>query len=143
MPNPIRPHHADRAGAVAGYMMLLAAPFTFGILAWVALVFAWLRRGVPDDVARSHYRHQVKSFIDDAVVLILSVAVGWTALAAGLGGLLGFSGVKLPFGLDASHLGAWAVALAILWAILWLYGFIGLIVGSLRGVLRLTRGQTI
>lgn len=135
--------HADRAGVLAGYLMLLAAPFTFGVLAWVALVLAWLRRGVGDEVARSHYRHQVKSFADDAVVLVLSVVVGWTALASGLGSLIGLSGAKLPFGLDASHLGVSTVALVIVWLILWLYGFIGLIVGSARGILRLSRGQAI
>jgi uncharacterized membrane protein len=135
--------HADRAGVLAVYLMLLAAPFTFGVLAWVALGLAWFRRGIADEVARSHYRHQIRSFVDDAVVLVLSIVVGWTALAGGVGSLIGFTGAKLPFGLQPAHLGAWTVALVILWLALWLYGFIGLIVGSVRGVLRLSRGQAI
>ena len=140
MTSPSRP---DRAGALAGYLMLLAAPFTFGVLAWAALVLAWARRGAADEVARSHFRHQLRSFVDDAIVLVLSVAVGWTALASGGGSLIGLTGAALPFGLKAAHLGGWAIALAVLWLGLWLYGFIGLIVGSLRGVLRLSRGQAI
>jgi uncharacterized membrane protein len=135
--------HADRAGVLAVYLMLLASPFTFGFLAWVALLIAWLRRGIADEVARSHYRHQIRSFVDDAVVLVLSVLVGWAALAGGVGSLLGLSGVALPFGLQASHLGAWTGGLVILWLGLWLYGFVGLIAGSARGVLRLSRGQAI
>ena len=137
------PTHGERAGAFAGYMMLLAAPFTFGVLAWVALLMAWLRRGAADEVARSHYRHQIRAFVDDAIVLVLSVVVGWAALAGGLGAALGFTGVTLPFGLDASQLGAWTLGLAALWLILWLWGFIGLIVGSIRGVLRLAHGRDI
>jgi uncharacterized membrane protein len=135
--------HAGRGGALAGYLMLLAAPFTFGFLAWIALLVAWFGRGVADEVARSHYRHQIRSFVDDAVALVLSVVVGWTALASGVASLLGLSGVALPFGLEAARLGGWAIALAVLWLVLWLYGLVGLIVGSLRGVLRLSRGQAI
>jgi uncharacterized membrane protein len=137
------PTHGERGTAALVYGLLLAAPFTFGVLAWVALIIAWVRRGAVDEVARSHHRHQLRAFVDDAVVLVLSVIVGWAALAGGIGSALGIAGVELPFGLEARHLGAWTVGLALLWLVLWLWGFIGLIVGSLRGALRLARGQAI
>jgi uncharacterized membrane protein len=137
------PTHGERGTAALVYVLLLAAPFTFGVLAWAALLIALVRRQAGDEVARSHYRHQLRAFVDDAVVLVLSVIVGWTALAGGLGAMLGVGGVALPFGLDARQLGAWTIGLALLWLVLWIYGFVGLIVGSLRGVLRLARGQAI
>ena len=43
----------------------------------------------------------------------------------------------------ARDLAAWTIGLAVTWLALWLYGFIGLIVGSIRGLLRLARGQAI
>ncbi len=137
------PTHGERGGAALGYFLLLIAPFTFGVLAWVALLIAWARRHSDDAVARSHYRHQLRAFSDDAIVLALSVSVGWAALAGGIGSALGIAGVELPFGLEARELGAWTIGLAVAWLALWLYGFIGLIVGSLRGALRLARGQAI
>ncbi len=135
--------NTERGTAALAYALLLIAPFTFGVLAWVALVIAWVRRHAADEVARSHYRHQLRAFVDDAIVLVLSVIVGWAALAGGIGSALGIAGVELPFGIDARHLGAWTLGLALLWLILWIYGFVGLIVGSLRGALRLARGQAI
>ncbi len=137
------PTHGERGGAALGYFLLLIAPFTFGVLAWVALIIAMLRRDSADEVARSHYRHQLRAFVDDAIVLVLSVIVGWAALAGGIGSALGVAGVELPFGLEARQLGAWTIGLAALWLVLWLWGFVGLIVGSVRGALRLARGQAI
>jgi uncharacterized membrane protein len=133
----------ERAGAALGYVLLLIAPFTMGFLALVAIGLAWLRRKSEDEVARSHYRHQIKSFIDDVIVLVLSIAAGWGALAGGVAQILGFSGVDLPLGLDASKLGVWTLVLIAVWLVLWLYGFVGLIVGSVRGLTRLAAGRTI
>jgi uncharacterized membrane protein len=137
------PTSGERGGAALGYCLLLIAPFTFGVLAWMALIIAALRKESADEVARSHYRHQLRAFADDAIVLVVSVLVGWAALAGGIGSALGIAGIPLPFGLDARELGAWTIGLAVAWLVLWLYGFIGLIVGSLRGLLRLARGQAI
>jgi uncharacterized membrane protein len=137
------PTSGERGAAALVYGLLLAAPFTFGVLAWIGLIIALVRKNSADEVARSHYRHQLRAFSDDAIVLVVSVIVGWAALAGGIGSALGIAGVPLPFGLDARELGAWTIGLAVMWLALWLYGFIGLIVGSLRGLLRLARGQAI
>ena len=137
------PTKGERGGAALAYCLLLAAPFTFGVLAWIALILATLRKESPDEVARSPYRHQLRAFADDAIVLVVSVFVGWMALAGGIGSFLGIAGLPLPFGLQPRDLAAWTIGLAVTWLALWLYGFIGLIVGSLRGLLRLARGQAI
>ena len=137
------PTPRDRGTATLVYCLLLAAPFTFGVLAWLGLIIAVLRKGTADEVAASHFRHQLRAFSDDAIVLVVSVVVGWAALAGGIGSALGIAGIPLPFGLDARDLAAWSIGLAVMWLALWLYGFIGLIVGSIRGLLRLARGQAI
>ena len=137
------PRQGERGTAVLVYLLLLAAPFTFGVLAWIGLFIALLRKGSTDEVAASHFRHQLRAFSDVTIVLVVSVIVGWLALAGGVGSALGIAGVPLPFGLDARELGAWTIAFAVMWLALWLYGFIGLIVGSIRGLLRLARGQAI
>ena len=137
------PRQGERGTAVLVYLLLLAAPFTFGVLAWIGLFIALLRKGSTDEVAASHFRHQLRVFSDDTIVLVVSVIVGWLALAGGVGSALGIAGVPLPFGLDARELGAWTIAFAVMWLALWLYGFIGLIVGSIRGLLHLARGQAI
>jgi len=133
----------ERAGAALGYVLLLIAPFTMGFLAIVAIALAWLRRHSADEVARSHFRYQLKSFVDDVLVLVLSIAAAWGALAGGVAQLLGFSGIDLPFGLDASKLGVWTLVLIAIWLVLWIYGFFGLIIGSVRGLTRLAAGRTI
>ena len=137
------PTHGERGTAALVYGLLLAAPFTFGVLAWLGLIIAWVRRRAGGEVAASHYRHQIRAFSDDAIVLVVSVAVGWAALAGGIGSFLGVAGLPLPFGLEPRDLAAWTIGLAVTWLALWLYGFIGLIVGSIRGLLRLARGQAI
>jgi uncharacterized membrane protein len=42
--------------------MMLAAPFSFGSLAVVAVVFAYVNRGSASDVISSHYTAIIKTF---------------------------------------------------------------------------------
>jgi uncharacterized membrane protein len=132
---------AHRAVLLANYILMFMATFTFGLFSLFAVILAYLRRGGADPVSRSHYDFQIKSFWHDVGLIIVGALCGYLAIAGGVGAFLGITGVHLPFGLGAWEAGWIAFALAIVWAVLWIWGFINLIIDSVRGMLMLAAGK--
>ncbi len=132
---------AERVGALAVYGLLIAAPFTLGALAILAVIIAYFRRGGAGPLARSHYDYQIRSFWIDMTLVVLGVACGWASLATGLGTVAGLFGIQLPQGMTAGDLGWTAIALAIAWLVLWIWGFLGLFLGSVHGSMRLAASR--
>ena len=69
----------DRAIALAGYLLLLAAPFTAGMTALVAVALAYARRPLAERLARSHYVFQIRTFWTSIFFIGLSVAAAFFA----------------------------------------------------------------
>ena len=69
----------DRAIALGGYLLLLAAPFTAGMTALVAVALAYARRPLADRLARSHYVFQIRTFWTSIFFIGLSVAAAFFA----------------------------------------------------------------
>jgi uncharacterized membrane protein len=131
---------ADRALALATYGMLIAAPFTLGLLALLAIIIAYLRRGGAEPLARGHYERQIRSFWMDLIVLAIGFICGWGALGAGIGAALAASG--LPVGnWNPVHIGVGAIVLALIWLGTWALGLGGLVLGSIFGAMRLASGR--
>jgi uncharacterized membrane protein len=135
------PIAADRSLAFLAYGLFFFATFTFGLLALVAVVIAFVRRASQDPVARSHFRSQIRGFWIDLVLIVTGAVAGYLALAGGLGALIGLSGARLPGGVSTATVGWTALALGAVWAVLWIWGFLNLIVGSLFGAARLASGR--
>ncbi len=133
--------HSHRAGAMLNYGLMFFATFTFGLLSPLALILAYARRGGADPVSRSHYDHQIKSFWQDIVLIVVGAACGYGAIASGIGALVGLAGVKLPGAVSTGQVGLVAILLAVAWAILWLWGFLNLIIESAIGFMKLASGQ--
>ena len=133
--------HTDRLAAMINYGLMAAAPFTLGVLAIVALLVAYLRRGRADPISRSHYEQQIRNFWTDLMVLGIGFICGWGALAAGVGAALEAMGVPLPGYYSAVHIGVGAFVLGGLWLLFWAWGFFGLVFGSITGAMRLASGR--
>ena len=138
----IRP--AERLAALINYGLLIVAPFTLGSLGLLAMCIAYLRRGSADPIARSHFDFQIRRYWMDLLLVGLGFVCASGALAAGFGaaiegGMAAF-GVRLPVHYDPVHIGIGAIFLLVLWLGLWAFGFVGLLLGSLFGALRLASG---
>src|SRR4051794_17732024 len=94
----------DRMLGLAGYGLLVAAPFTLGVLAPVAVVIAYLRRRSPDPIAAGHFAWQIRSFWMDLIMVGLGFMFASGALAAGLGAVIEAAGAPVPFHYDAVHI---------------------------------------
>ena len=134
-------HPAERMAALINYGLMAAAPFTLGLLAPVALIIAYLRRGRADPITRTHYRQQIRNFWGDLMVLAVGLVCGWGALAAGFGAALEAVGVRMPGEYSAVHVGIGAIVLAVLWSLFWIWGILGLVLGSIFGAMRLASGR--
>lgn len=132
---------ADRALALATYGMLIAAPFTLGLLAMLAIVIAYTRRGRAEPVARSHFERQIRSFWMDVIVLAIGFICGWGALGAGIGAALAASGFPMPGNWSPAPIGLGAIVLGLIWLGTWGLGLGGLVVGSIFGAMRLASGR--
>ncbi len=137
-------HPAERLAALVNYGLLIVAPFTLNSLGLLAMLIAYLRRGSADPVARSHFDFQIRRYWMDLVLVGLGFICASGALAAGFGaaieGSMAAFGVRLPMHYDAVHIGLGAVVLLILWLALWAMGFLGLMLGSIFGAVRLASG---
>ena len=131
---------AGRLTALVGYGLLIIAPFTLGTLALAAMAIAYLRRRKAGPLARSHFDYQIRSFWTDISLVGLGALCGWAALAMGLGTLAGAVGLSLPQGMSTGALGWTAIGLGLAWLVLWLWGFVGLLLGSVHGSIRLAAG---
>jgi uncharacterized membrane protein len=60
---------------VAGYVLLLAAPFTFGVTALAAVALAYARRPFASTPVHSHYGFQLRIFWVGLILALLSAAV--------------------------------------------------------------------
>lgn len=58
-PEPLAPDHAV---VLLNYLLLLLMPLTLGLSGFIAAVIGWIRRGGSDEVARSHFRFQNRTF---------------------------------------------------------------------------------
>ena len=134
-------HTGDRLLALCTYGMLIAAPFTLGTLAILAILIAYVRRGGAEPLARGHYDRQIRTFWMDLIVLGLGLICGWGALGAGLGAALVAAGLPLPGNWSAVHIGFGAIALGAIWLVLWAMGLGGLTLGSIFGAMRLASGR--
>lgn len=134
--------HGDRAVILANYILMFLATFTFGLFSLVAVFLAYARRGRTGGIERSHYDFQIRSFWHDVGLIIIGAIAGFLALASGVGALVGLGGITLPFGITFALAGWMTIGLAILWGLLWIYGFINLIIDSVRGMLRLASGRS-
>jgi len=133
--------HANRAAALANYALMFFATFTLGILALLAVILAYARRGRVDALTRSHYDYQIRCFWQDLALIVAGFLCGWGAVASGIGALLKVYGVTLPWGVTTGEAGWVAIGLALAWMILWIVGFFNLIVESAVGFLKLASGR--
>lgn len=123
-----------RGLAMAGYGLVIASFFTVWLTGLAAWLLAFLNRKTPDDLARSHFRNQLK--ITDIFGLVSAIGIalalwgGWTAIAPV------FQGGEFSFGrlFGAS---AWVLLGLGVWAL----GTLVAIVQSVTGGLRLLRGE--
>ena len=136
-----RTNPVERVLALGCYGLLIAAPFTLGLLAFLAVLIAYWRRGAADAFVRSHYQRQIRSFWIDLIVVALGVACAVGALATGVGAVL--FGLSEPTTTTPGTLPATlgAVALALVCGALLLRGVGGLVVGSALGAIRLASGR--
>ena len=137
-------HPAERLAALVNYGLLIVAPFTLNSLGLLAMLIAYMRRGSADAVARSHFDSQIRRYWMDLVLVGLGFVCASGALAAGFGAAIeaamaGF-GVRFPVHYDAVHIGLGSIFLLVLWIVLWAVGFLGLMLGSIFGALRLASG---
>ncbi len=132
---------SHRAGAMLNYGLMFFATFTFGLLSPLALILAYARRKGADPISRSHYDHQIKSFWQDIILIVVGAACGYGAIALGIGTLLGISGVNLPGGVSGGQAGMLAIGLALAWGVLWIWGFLNLIIDSAVGFMKLASGK--
>jgi uncharacterized membrane protein len=132
---------ADRALAMATYGMLIAAPFTLGLLAMLAIVIAYIRRGRAEPVAKSHFERQIRSFWLDVIVLAIGFICGWGALGAGIGAALAASGIPMPGNWSPAPIGIGAIVLGLIWLGTWGLGLGGFFIGSIFGAMRLASGR--
>ncbi len=130
-----------RLTALLSYGLLIIAPFTLGTLALAAMAIAYLRRKQAGPLARSHFDYQIRSFWTDISLVGLGALCGWAALAMGLGAVAGLVGLNLPQGMSAGGVGWTAIGLGLAWLVLWLWGFLGLLLGSVLGSIKLAAGQ--
>jgi uncharacterized membrane protein len=132
---------ADRLVALVVYGLLIAAPFTLGALAVLAMLIAYVWRGRAEPLAKSHFERQIRSFWMDLIVLVIGFICGWGALGAGIGAALVAAGFPLPGNWSAGPIGAGALVLAAIWLFAWAMGLGGLVLGSILGAMRLASGQ--
>lgn len=139
-----RAHPAERLAAMTSYALMILAPFTLATLGLVAVAIGYARRGHADPITRTHYDHQIRRFWLDLMMMGLGFICGSGALAAGFGavlaGVLDGMGVRLPWHYDPVHIGLGAIALLVAWILLWAWGFLGLLLGSIVGAMRLAAG---
>ena len=141
---PPRSHPAERMTAMAGYALMIVAPFTLNTLGLLAVAIGHARRGYADPITRTHYDRQIRGFWLHTMMVGLGFICGSGALAAGFGALFAGAllemGVRLPWHYDPVHIGVGAIGLLLAWLLLWAWGLIGLMIGSLIGALRLAQG---
>ena len=70
----------DRALALMGYLLLLAAPFTAGTTALIAVALAYARRPFAERFPRCHYVFQIRTFWTSIFFIVLSVAASFLAV---------------------------------------------------------------
>jgi uncharacterized membrane protein len=130
----------DRFVAFACYGLLIAAPFTIGLLGLVAVAIAYLWRGRTEPLERSHFDRMIARFWMDLILAGLGLVCLWGALAAGFGVLIAALFGQQPSA-ATDHIGIGAIVLALLWLGLWVLGIGGLWLGSIFGAMRLASGR--
>ena len=127
----------DRVVAMACYGMMIAAPFTVGVLGLIGVGVGYLWRRGAEPLERSHFDWMIRSFWMDLILVGLGLVCASGAFAAGIGA------VFASFSRDgaAVHIGIGAIVLAVLWGLLWLWGIGGLWLGSVLGAMRLASGR--
>jgi uncharacterized membrane protein len=132
----------DRIVALACYGLMIAAPFTAGALGLIAVGVAYVWRGRAEPLERSHFDFMIRRFWMDLILVGLGLICLSGALGAGFGALIG--SVFGPSGAAVEtweHIGIGAIVLAVLWAGLWAVGLGSLVLGSIRGAMRLASGR--
>ena len=140
---PSRPSSwsGERLIALVTYGLLIAAPFTLGLLAVLAILIAYARRGGADPLVRGHYNRQIRCFWTDLIAVILAVGCAWAALAAGIGAVLVELGQPGGGTLGGAPVGLGAAALGLACAALLVRGVGGMVVDSAFGAMRLASGR--
>jgi len=134
---PSRP--GDRIVVLACYGMMIAAPFTVGVLGLIAVGVGYLWRRGAEPLERSHFDFMIRNFWMDVILAGLGFVFFWGALAAGFGAL-----IASLFGHASEttvHIGIGAVVLAAICVALWLLAIAGLIIRSILGAMRLASGR--
>jgi uncharacterized membrane protein len=103
----------DHVVALAGYGLLFASVFMFGVPALASVALAYAHHGDAHLVARTHYRFQIRIFWTS--VLLLALALGAAVVAGGvaIGKIIGFAQDHLPgiSGMMAqAHVSSWSGA---------------------------------
>lgn len=73
----------------AVHIMMLAAPFTAGMLSIVALVFAYINKSAAPDWLQSHYQALIRTFWGTVIGTLISIALMFF--------LIGFLGLVFLF----------------------------------------------
>jgi uncharacterized membrane protein len=138
----------DRMGALAGYALLLLAPFTGGTTALAAMALAYARRPFAERLPRSHYVFQIRTFWTSIFFIAVSVGASLFAALALLGDVMAAVGDQhgvfdyfIASGSAAFKfhpLGVFALLLAV---VSWLVGAGWVGYWSLFGLIRLASDQ--
>lgn len=124
----------ERALAVTGYGLVIAALFTVWITGLFAWIMAFQHRNSPDPVARAHFRFQL--WVADLAGLAVGIAAALAVSALILVGGPVWEGAWPTLG----DFGG-AAGLVLVGLLLWAAAFAGTIAGSAFGLWRLVQGR--
>jgi uncharacterized membrane protein len=110
---------------IAVYALYIVALFSAGLSLIVGAVLAYLFRGTRDEVARSHYEHQIGVFWKTFLGNIINAGLFW------LGVVLTFTLLLAPIGIPLMILSG----LAFVWL------FLMTLTRSVRGLMRIDKGE--
>ena len=142
------PHSSseDRSLTFVVYALLFVAPFVAWLTALVAVVIAYVRRGMASPLERTHYAFQIRIFW----VMIVLVALGVVAFASGIGIVLYDlfqSATNSGQGWDAwqvasvdekdMHFHPISIVLVVVGVLIWLGAGLWTIIASIVGMARL------
>ena len=138
----------DRLIALGGYLLLLAAPFTAGVTALVALALAYARRPLVERLSRSHYVFQIRTVWTSLFFMLLAAGAALFAAFVLFGDVMdaighqhGFVDYFVASGSAAFKFHPVGVLSLLLAIVSWLVGAGWLAWWSVFGLLRLVSHQ--